>query len=462
MAEESVELQQAALAWIDQHGDQIVDFCGEFIRFPSVLTDEREVQDAFVEPFLRAGNFDEIERVSDDPEKDRPNLVAVWKGTGGGRSVYFNGHCDVVPVYPHERERWTTDPFDPVEKDGKLFGRGATDMKAGITGYLWAARALQEIGARLAGDLFVSVVVGEESGHPHFGCLPTMRRHIARHGKPDFTIVAEGTHTEIHIISGGFLGFEVDLVGKEVHVSARNLVAYPQRYGIPQGPEVGVDSIVHLRELLDRLEQLERRWVMNYRHQILGGGGYPVPTDRQGVAPFWVHVGRIEAGDWAGSVAGHAHVEGGILYPSWVDEAEARQQLQAEIDALVSCDPWLREHPPVVKVGEKYNVPPFATSVDHDGCKALARSFERASGRTAVFSGFKGVHDGCYMQREFGVDVATLGPGDLMFGAHGPDEYVPVNQLIECAKAYACFAIEWCGVSNSDSVAVKEGKPSNG
>jgi acetylornithine deacetylase len=445
-----LEARRAALGWIEARTDEILDFCKEFVRYESVLTDERQVQDELVEPFLRGGGYDSVERTSYDPEKERPNLMAVWSGAGGGRSLLFNGHCDVVPVFEQElKHRWTRAPFDPVVEDGNLYGRGSTDMKGGISAYLWAIHALQETGIRLAGDVVATVVVGEESGHPHFGCLPTMRRQIDVRGKPDLTVVAEPTHGEIHAISGGFFGFEVEIQGKEVHISVRNLVTWPQRYGIPQGEEVGVDALVYLRELLDRLEQMERRWVMSYRHPLLGGGGLPLPLDQQGVAPFFVAAGRVEAGDWVGSVPGHARIDGGVLYPGWVDVEEIKDDLRAEIDTFASRDPWLRAHPPVVRIAERYDVPPFSIPIDHPACEVLSAAYEAATGKQPVLSGFKGVHDGCYMQKEFGIDVVTMGPGDLVLGAHGANEYVPVEELLDCTRAFACMAIDWCGLADA-------------
>ena len=442
------ELETNLFQWIDAHESELVQFCQDFVRYESVLTDEEQVQHELIHPFLGDGNYDIVERFSADPEKERSNVWAAWHGARGGRSVLFNGHADVVPVFPHEREhRWHRDPFDPVIEDGNIYGRGSTDMKSGITAFLWAVKGLQDCGARLAGDVLVSVVVGEESGHPQFGVLPTTRAQIERCGRPDFMIVAEPTHTEIHTISGGYFGFEVEIQGREVHVSESNFVNYPQRYGLPQGAEVGVDASRFLREMLDRLEQLERRWIMEWRHPVLGGGGYPLPLDRQGVAPFFINPGRIEAGDWAGSIPGHARMEGGVLYPGWLDGESVRADFRAELEAYVERDPWLRENPPDIRIGEVYDVPPFDTPVDHAGCETLAASFAAATGEQAVFSGFKGVHDGCYVQEELGLDVVAMGPGDLAFGAHGANEYVPIEQMISCAKAFASMAIRWCGLA---------------
>ena len=446
---DSGALESKVLGWIDGHEADIVDFCSQFVRYESVLTDEVQVQDELIEPFLQAGGYTVVERLSADPEKERPNLWAAWEGSGGGPSVLFNGHSDVVPVFDHELEhRWHHPPFEPRVEDGNLIGRGSTDMKSGVTAYLWAVKALQECDVRLAGDVLVSVVVGEESGHPHLGVLPTTRAQIDRYGRPDLMIVAEPTHTEIHTISGGYFGFEVEIQGREVHVSERNFVMYPQRHGLPQGPDVGVDASRYLREMLDRLDQLEHRWVMEWRHPILGGGGYPVPIDRQGVAPFFINPGRIEAGDWAGSIPGHARIEGGVLYPGWLDGEEVKADFAAELEAYVSREPWLVANPPDIRIGEVYDVPPFETPVDHPGCQALAGALESATGEPAVFSGFKGVHDGCYVQEALGLDIVALGPGDLSFGAHGANEYVPIEQLLDCARAFALMAIRWCGLAS--------------
>ncbi len=94
----------------------------------------------------------------------RPNVVGVLKGTGGGRSVILNGHIDVTEA--RLPERWRHPPFAAVVEDGKLYGRGAADMKGALAGFLFALDSLRRCGIKLAGDVIVQSVIGEETGEP--------------------------------------------------------------------------------------------------------------------------------------------------------------------------------------------------------------------------------------------------------------------------------------------------------
>ena len=307
---------------------------------------------------------------------------------------------------------------------------------------IWASKALKDTGFPLKGDLYVESVVGEESQE---GETIGTKATIEKGYRAPFAIVGEPTNCEIHIKSPGVFFFELVIPGKEAHTSARNQVLFPQRYGLPWGSKVGVDAIIKavpFIELFQRLEiQLNERW----RDQILGGGGYPEPIDQQGVGIFTINPSFIEGGTYLGAVPGYCKITYCVWYPYWLKDEEVVEEIKKHVAALASTDDWLRENPPQVNfpVVQRWR-PMVEVSPDHPGVKCLASSFKDVFVREAVISGFKAVADSTFLSEE-GIETVLFGPGSIAYGIHGPDEFVPIEDVIQCAKIFAFMALDWCG-----------------
>ena len=142
---------------------------------------------------------------------NRPNVVATRKGTGGGRSLIWAAHTDVVPVTPEQREVWVgSGPFSGEVIDGKLYGRGASDMKGAIAAYVMAARILRDEGVELQGDLILAQSPGEEAGRRDIGCNTVLERgHRA-----DFAIFPEPSNFAIYPTIKGELYFKLTVPRK--------------------------------------------------------------------------------------------------------------------------------------------------------------------------------------------------------------------------------------------------------
>src|ERR687894_1418963 len=140
------------MAAVDERADEIVEFAAELIRQPSINPDlepndlaERPAQEWLRDRFQESGAFDTVD--SWEVAESRPNVVAVRKGSGGGRSLTWSAHTDVVPVTPEQAEQWSgAGPFSGEVRDGKLCGRGASDMKGAIAAYVMATRILHDTG----------------------------------------------------------------------------------------------------------------------------------------------------------------------------------------------------------------------------------------------------------------------------------------------------------------------------
>jgi acetylornithine deacetylase/succinyl-diaminopimelate desuccinylase family protein len=435
--------------WIQKNQNNIIAFCCDLIKYKSVTGNEAEIQENVIYPFISNNiNTEYLKVFSEDSHKYRPNIVGVFaygnRPKNKGSNLLLNAHVDVVDVDENQLKRWLTDPWTSVVKDGKIYGRGASDMKGGISAMLWAIKAIQELGLEIAGKVGFELVVGEELMHHEVGTSAATKHLINRGYNFDFCIIPEPTSCEIHVASCGTFDFEIEVVGKEIHTANRNCVLYPQRWGIPCGSEVGVDAIEKIIEIVGILRKLEKQFALRWRNQILGGGGFPAHEDLQGVGcTFTINVSFIEGGTYIAAVPGIAKIKCQCYYPYWVSYEEVKKVIEDAIKHFSTIDDWLKENPPKVEFGKIFHWPPYRTDPENPACKILGEVWEKATNSKAIYSGFKAVDDLAFIQA-LGIPGVSFGPGDLSMGAHGPNEYVPIQQIIDCAKALALFIASFC------------------
>ncbi|MEM3941367.1 MAG: M20/M25/M40 family metallo-hydrolase, partial [Candidatus Bathyarchaeia archaeon] len=371
--------KERILDLVEYYKKDIIDFAMELIKYKSVRGEECRIQKELLYPFIKSELSPHyVEIYSEDKELNRPNIVALWKGDGK-RSLLLNGHVDVVDVTESELKRWNTDPWNPIIVDGKIFGRGAADMKGGITSMLWALKILQEAEIELKGPIGLELVVGEELGEQEIGTISATKKLLERTPKFDFCIDPEPTNCEIHTLSRGVFDFEIEVEGREIHSATRNLMLFPQRWGLPCGNEVGADAISKIIDIINALRKLEIDFSLSQRHPILGGGGYPQFGDAQGLgSALTINISILQAGEYLASVPGKAHLIGQCYYPPWISFEEVKKLIYEYINAQSITDSYLRKNPPKVYFARRYHWPPYNTNPEHEGCKMLGRSFKDA------------------------------------------------------------------------------------
>jgi succinyl-diaminopimelate desuccinylase len=239
----------------------------------------------------------EIHRLESRP--GRPSVVGVARGSGGGRSLLLNGHLDTV-----SHAGYDGDPLAAVRRDGKIFGRGAFDMKSGLAAIMVAAARACRAGLR--GDVLVAAVADEEFGSQ--GTEDVLARFRA-----DAAIVAEPSDLELTVAHRGFAWFEVTLAGRAAHGSM---------------PHQGVDAIAHAGKVLCALDGLRERIEAGPSHPLLGYGA--------------VRVAMIEGGEDAATVAAECRltVERRILPGEAPDAVEA--ELRSLLEGLAATVPAFR------------------------------------------------------------------------------------------------------------------------
>ncbi len=350
----------------------------------------------------------------------RPQLAARFAGTGGGRTLLLNGHVDVVSSEP--RDRWTSDPNAAEVRGGKLYGRGACDMKGGVAAMTFAAEVIAGLGIGLAGDLTVCTVTDEESTGAGGAAA------VAHGVRADAGIVTEPSSFDVWVACRGSLIPTISVMGRPAHAGM------PHPHWRRGGP---VNAIEKLELVLHAMRRLQEDWRgrPDQEHRFLSAGDI-VPV-------------TIEGGEWIVSYPARASVTYHVGYlPAFADDEGWGSDVEREIVDWVthatSADPWLAQHPPAFAWAPE--VPSSEVATDEPVVGALV-SAGGDLGLPTQAAGMDNWHDGATFTRFGGTPCVCFGPEDLQT-AHTVDEFVPVDSLVRTAQALAVAALRFCGAAS--------------
>ena len=323
------------LAAIDQRADEIVEFASAFIQQPSINPDlepnepaERPAQEWLSAQLVNSGAYDTVDMWEVAP--NRPNVVAIRKGAGGGRSLTWAAHTDVVPVTPEQAAQWSgAGAFSGEVRDGKLWGRGASDMKGAIAAYVMAARILHDSDVRLAGDLFLAQACGEESGRRDIGCNTILERGY----RSDLAIFPEPTNFHIYPTAKGEIYFRLTVPGKSTHICNRHLVAQALPHGVERP---GVSAIDNMLKYQLAFLELERQWLLWRTNAAVESGG------------MFININTLQAGSSLTSIPDSCDATGSLLFFPDLAAGDVMAEIRATVDRVTAGDYWLREHPPLL------------------------------------------------------------------------------------------------------------------
>jgi acetylornithine deacetylase len=406
--------------------DGLLRTLGDLIAIPSLSGRETPAQQYVAAQMARCGLAVDVwdldfARLGRHPaycvEVDRQEGIGVAGTLGedrGGRSLILNGHVDVVPA--GDEANWHFPPWQATVAGGRVYGRGAVDMKGGLCCALFAARALRDAGVRLKGPLIVQSVVGEEDGG--VGTLAAVLRGY----RADGAVVVEPTELIVAPSQAGALNFRVTVPGRAAHGAIRE-------EGIS-----AVEKFIPLYQALMALEQDRNREMRD-----------PLYTRYQ--RPFGLCVGIVRAGTWASSVPESLTLEGRYGVAVGEDLAQARHLLEETVARQARTDPWLREHPPRVEWwGGQFA--PASIPTGHPLVQALCEALDDVSGTPARVEGMTYGADMRLLIHQGGTPAVLFGPGDVR-QAHRPDEYVPVADLLTVTRTLALLALRFCGYDES-------------
>jgi acetylornithine deacetylase/succinyl-diaminopimelate desuccinylase family protein len=369
----------------------------------------------------------EVERWQEQPRY--PVVVGRLPGTGGGRSLAFNGHVDVVPA--GDPSAWSHEPWAGEVAGGMLWGRGSADMKGGVASCLVALKAIRGAGVPLAGDLWMHVVTDEEV------VGVSTRNLVARLPKPDAVVVAEPTDLRLMPVEGGLVHFRIEVEGRESHAGNR----YMSVHAGGRGADAGVNAIEKALKLVTGLQELERQWASLRSHPMLPPGFNTLLPGIIAGGPGGGYDGRLRLVSNPGTTPDYCSVEYNLWFLPQERFEDVRDEVEAFVAAVCSTDPWLREHPPrfTWKLRNIY-FPPADTPSDHPLLGIMGDALEQA-GLPAATEGFTAASELAWYAEQ-GIPGTIFGPGRIA-QAHAPEEHVRVEHLVTAARVLAVTAATW-------------------
>lgn len=424
-SEPSLKVRDRVARAVEEVADEVVEFTIELIRIPTVNPPGEHYADCAraIGARLQACGF-ETEYLSAEgrPEHTaahpRVNVVATRPGRASNPLVHLSGHFDVVPV----GDGWTLDPFGGEVRDGKIYGRGAADMKAGIAAAVYAAEAIRRAGVRLVGTIEVSGTVDEESGG-FAGMAYLAEQGRVGKGRTDAVIIPEPLNVDrICIGHRGVYWFEVTTLGRIAHGSM---------------PFLGVSAIEHMGAVLEAVrDELLPRYQLRRTE---------LPVVPEGARSSTLNINAIHGGQPAG----------GIQTPCVADRCSAifdrRFLLEEDFHDTKAEIVGMLERLTVEIPGFRYDlkdlmrVDPVRTPDGAPVVAALERAIQEVLGREATLVASPGTYDHKHVSRIAGIhNCVAYGPGILEL-AHQPDEWCSVSDLLDATRVLALSILELAG-----------------
>jgi acetylornithine deacetylase len=412
---------------VEMHRQQALELLQALVRVPSLEGNEKPCQEIVADHLRRIGlDVDMWAPVDAELQRhpayvptgrsyqDRPNVVAVMRGSGGGRSLMLNGHVDVVPTGP--AETWSVDPFAGEFINGRVYGRGSADMKGGVVANILMAQALKTAGIRLQGDLLIEVVVDEEEGGN--GTLAAVMRGY----RADGCIFTEPTGLHrIAVSNRGAQYFRITVPGQEGGTEYKHQLVNPIRKGMEVFEAVEAYSIM-------RESQVSHPLYDGFHHT-------KVPTG----------ICRFHCGEWPSTIASQAVLEGTIECLPGEDIHTVKEDFRRYLLEWSAKDAWLKDHPLRVEwFGLWFDAAEI--SPHHPLVETIVEVTQTITGITPQPRG----GGGCDLRLPilYGDTPAVLfGPAGAMI--HSTDEYIEFEEVVRCAKVLANIAVRWCGISGA-------------
>lgn len=387
-----------------------------FDKFPYIAQYPSHWEHDFILPYQDLPTYEALVKSNKSSVlnyTNRPNVVGTWKGSGGGRSLILNAHIDTVTVAP--RQKWTHDPFGAEVNDGKICGRGASDDKGGVVAGIAAIQCLQALGITLRGDVILESVVNEEhSGNGTLAC-------IARGYTADAALALEPSENKVRLCGYGCVYWGINITGRALHSKCRW-----------EGTElIGVSANEKLPGIITQLLQLESD--LNKT---------PVNDFYQGKMPFIMNIGRVRGGKYDTASAGSCSIRGKIHFGPDIGSVNKVMGLFKEYVMMAAVnDPWLKEHPPVVKFFHHDD----ANWIDSEEeiVKTVISAGEKILGQKPEIIAGLGTNDCRHLINQGGIPSFVFGPGTAG-QEHTIDESIKIEDLIVNVKALAVAIYDWC------------------
>ena len=406
--------EQRVIDLIDD--DELVRWVQELTRIPSVWKPEtgegEEAAARWVETRCQEIG---LETHFEFVEPGRPNVVALLSTHNSSlKTLMFEGHTDVVTE--GDPTKWTDPPFNATIRDGKIYGRGANDMKAGVCCALMATRAILQSNIKLNGDILLGIVCDEE------GQMIGIKHFVERGWADNVTacIVCEPEENHLCISQKGVMWIRVTIHGVMSHGAM---------------PLTGVNSIYPMARFLDAVHALEERLIVQHgRDEFLG---------QPSITPTIVQSPPRGAGEPQKNVMPEATetILDMRLIPGQDPDAIV-STIEKMLQAACAVDPRLHYEMEVLEVRH-----PTKTDRDHPIVQALASAYITLTSQQPTYGGVPGSTDGTILNARKGIPIVTCGPGDIYI-PHHVDEWVSVEEIKQAARMYALAAMRYLGTTS--------------
>ena len=414
-------IKNSVLEAIDRNAEEMFEDLAGLVKIPSIVGSEGKAQ-AWVAERMRSMGIDvetfEADKTAllkhpsyinvDWSYEDRPNVIGKLPGNPDAKSLILNGHIDVVS--PEPIDQWTHDPWGAEISDGKMYGRGTVDMKAGLIANIYAAKALIDTDAVPRGSISIYSVIEEEAGGGGgtLACLLKGYRADAMLNTEPFLKIA--------VAHPGILYFRVKVQGKSIHAGRSHL---------------GVNAVGKLMPLYEAMVRLDEERAQRLSFEW---------AEKDSGRSCNLNIGTFHAGDWPSSVPGWATMECRISFVPGETEETVKKEIEERIAAVAAKDEWFKTQPPELE-WFGWHANPWIQDPADPFIQLMIEAGNSVLGDAPPIVGKPAGLDTRFCA-EFGISACAFGPQGA--GIHGIDEYVELDTVVQTAKVAAIVALDWC------------------
>jgi acetylornithine deacetylase len=418
------EIKQKLFKQVDLSFEEQINFLTKLVTFKSSVGQEGEAQLFYAQACrdlgMDVGLFQaEKEIIKSHPAyveigldySGRPNVIAQLQRHGEGRSLILNGHMDVVS--PEPTSKWSVDPWGGEIKNRRLYGRGSSDMKAGLSANLFALKAILDCGFLPRGKVILESVIEEELGGSG-GTLACLLHGITGDGM----LITEPTQQNIFVTHPGIKYFRVKVFGRPAHAALSH---------------EGVNAITKMVPIIKAIEILDQK-----RAESLS---YP-KVEAQTGRSCNLSMGKMSAGDWVSTVAGWATLECRVGFVPGETGRQVMDEIERTIRDAVKNDEWFAAHPLEIE-WFGWDTEPWVEPEDSPFVQEFLATSQKFLTPPPRLTGASGGVDTRFGGM-FGTPSIAFGPKGGNY--HGIDEYVEMESLLSVTKILAHFIAEWSGL----------------
>ena len=387
-----MELAKLITEEVDKNKDEIIQLTQKLVRVPSLSGDAlslSQIAQIISEEMKKTGFSVELI----EAEKGLTNVIGTFRGSADAPRLLFNGHTDVVPA--QVGRDWTVEPFSAKIKGGRIYGRGACDMKGGLAAMLTAPKIAFSLFPEYKGNLILTATVDEE-----IGGFKGLKYVVDQGIKADMGIVCEPSDLKIVNVCKGLLQLRLRTKGKSAHGGV---------------PEQGVNAISKMLKILSKLEEYDFKQTS---HEVLGK-----PT---------LNIGRIDGGRKPNVVPDSCEAEIDIRYLPGKDHLQVIDDLEKLIGEVREKDPQIETEVEIIRYRSSLEI-----AQDSPVIKTISEAGKRILGKCPEFRGMITPGDSEYLVKA-GIPSVLFGPGDEHL-AHSADEWIAINDILTATKIYAAI-----------------------